>query len=155
MKILEKAVKTIRKKTLKIPQPSAFHTFNKNDSSILCTFVKERLKSCQNIIWMPGSFRNFCVSVDLKKKISWLIKRSVDLYNLKIILIMIADAIFFYEKVIRIINSLTLLQKKSDISMLIIQLIVIDVAPLTVLFCICVLLKNISFSTKCLLVWCD
>ena len=38
---------------------------------------------------------------------------------------------------------------------LITQLIVMVIAPLTVLFCNCPLLKDISFNTECLLVWCD
>ena len=41
------------------------------------------------------------------------------------------------------------------ISRVITRLIVIDIAPLTVLFCNCPLLKDISFNTKCFLVWCD
>ena len=36
-----------------------------------------------------------------------------------------------------------------------IQLTVIDITPLTVSSCNCPLLKEISFNTKCLLVWCD
>ena len=35
------------------------------------------------------------------------------------------------------------------------HMIEIDIAPLTVLFCICPMLEDISSSTKCLLVWCD
>ena len=34
-------------------------------------------------------------------------------------------------------------------------LIVIEIAPLTVLFCNCPLFKDISFNAKCLLLWCD
>ena len=34
-------------------------------------------------------------------------------------------------------------------------MIEIDIAPLTVLFCNCPLLKDISFNTKSLLAWCD
>ena len=33
--------------------------------------------------------------------------------------------------------------------------IIINITQLTVLFCNCPLLKDISFNTKCLLVWCD
>ena len=36
-----------------------------------------------------------------------------------------------------------------------IQLTVIDITPLAVSSCNCPLLKEISFNTKCLLVWCD
>ena len=41
------------------------------------------------------------------------------------------------------------------ITLIITRLIGIDIAPLTVLFCNCPPLKDISFNTKCLLVWCD
>ena len=50
---------------------------------------------------------------------------------------------------------------RGSVNSVITRLIVIDVAPLAVLFCICPafcncpLLKDISFNTKCLLVWCD
>ena len=40
-------------------------------------------------------------------------------------------------------------------SILITWLIEIDIALLTVLFCNCPLLKDVTFNTKCLLVWCD
>ena len=38
---------------------------------------------------------------------------------------------------------------------LITQVIKIEIASLTVLFCNCPLLKNISVNTKCILAWCD
>ena len=41
------------------------------------------------------------------------------------------------------------------ITVVITRLTVIHIAPLTVLFCNCPLLKEISFNTKYLLVWCD
>ena len=58
--------------------------------------------------------------------------------------------------------------RKHYITLLITQFVVIDIAPLTVLFvitscfliahsliCNWLLLKDISFNPKCLLVWCD
>ena len=42
-----------------------------------------------------------------------------------------------------------------SIKHLITRLIVLNIAPLTVLFCNCPLFKDINFNTKCLLVWFD
>ena len=58
-------------------------------------------------------------------------------------------------------NKQTNKQTRYNYTILITRLIVIDIAPLAVLFCnwplFCnwLLLKDITFNTKCLLVWCD
>ena len=46
-------------------------------------------------------------------------------------------------------------EEPTEVILVITWLIVIDIAPLTVLFCNYPLLKDISFNTKCLLVLCD
>ena len=45
--------------------------------------------------------------------------------------------------------------KKKHYFFVITRLLVIDIARLKVLFCNCSLIKDITFNTKCLLLWCD
>ena len=58
-------------------------------------------------------------------------------------------------KKVKSINSSRISLLNMWLLVVITRLIEINIAPLTVWFCNCPLLNDISFNTKCLLVWCD
>ena len=82
--------------------------------------------------------------------------------DLKILFWSLLFSLFLFTMLFNQVNLFCLFFFQLSIYSLITQLIVISIAPLTEYFviarsliCNCSLLKDFSFNTKCLLVWCD